>query len=269
MENPYGLKDAEVQAAREQYGSNQIPDSEPTTFWKEFRATFQDPMIRILLAIAVLMVVMFFFGYAQIYEPLGTIVAVLIVATVTAKTGVSSDSKYRALKNSIERDQCKVYRNGQIAMIDIDDVVAGDRVLLQAGDKIPADGILISGHLNVNNAALNGETEECAKKAVEPETPFPENITGDTFVDDFSLFRGAIVFDGEGVLLVKKVGLSTMMGKMALEMQEEEPASPLQVKLGILAKQISRIGYTGAFVIAVFYMIHFVMLAGGISSYLP
>ncbi len=268
MENPYGLKDAEVQAAREQYGSNQIPDSEPTTFWKEFRATFQDPMIRILLAIAVLMVVMFFFGYAQIYEPLGTIVAVLIVATVTAKTGVSSDSKYRALKNSIERDQCKVYRNGQIVMIDIDDVVAGDRVLLQAGDKIPADGILISGHLNVNNAALNGETEECAKKAVEPETPFPENITGDTFVDDFSLFRGAIVFDGEGVLLVKKVGLSTMMGKMALEMQEEEPASPLQVKLGILAKQISRIGYTGAFVIAVFYMIHFVMLAGGISSYL-
>ncbi len=268
MENPYGLNDTEVQSARTQYGSNQIPESEPTTFWQEFKETFKDPMIRILLAIAILMIVMFFFGYAEIYEPLGTIVAVLIVATVTAKTGVSSDSKYRELKNSIEKEQSKAYRNGQITLVDMDDIVVGDRVLLQAGDKIPADGILISGHLNVNNAALNGETEECAKKAAEPDTPFPENITGDTFVDDFSLFRGAIVFDGEGILLVKKVGLSTMMGRMALEMQEEEPASPLQIKLGILASQISKVGYTGAIVIAAFYMVHFILLAGGISAYL-
>ena len=61
-------------------------------------------------------------------------------------------------------------------------------------------------------------------------------------MDGFSLFRGAIVYDGEGVLLVKKTGLQTMMGHMALEMQEEEPASPLQVKLSILAGQISKIG---------------------------
>ena len=268
MQELYGLNDTEVQTSRNQHGSNQIPDSEPTTFWKEFQETFKDPMIRILLAIAILMIVMFFFGYAQIYEPLGTIAAVLIVAVVTAKTGVSSDSKYRDLKNSIEKEQNKVYRNGQIALINVDEIVVGDQVLLQAGDKIPADGILISGHLNVNNAALNGEAEECRKSAASLDTVFPETITGDTFVDASSLFRGAIVFDGEGVLLVKKVGISTMMGKMALEMQEEEPASPLQVKLGILAKQISRIGYTGALVIAIFYMIHYVLLAGGVRAYL-
>ena len=267
MQELRGLDDAEVRQSRTQYGSNQIPESEPTTFWQEFKETFKDPMIRILLAIAALMIVMFFFGYAQIYEPLGTIAAVLIVATVTAKTGVSSDSKYRELKNSIEKDQSKVYRNSQITLVDMDDIVVGDMVLLQAGDKIPADGILISGHLNVNNAALNGETEECRKSAVHPETSFPEEITGDTFVDTASLFRGTIVYDGEGVLLVKKVGLETMMGKMALEMQEDEPASPLQVKLGILAGQISRIGYTGAIVIALFYMAHFILLAGGLSAY--
>ena len=51
---------------------NQIPDSEPTTFWEEFKETFSDPMIRILLFIAALMIAMFFFGYAEIYEPLGT-----------------------------------------------------------------------------------------------------------------------------------------------------------------------------------------------------
>lgn len=267
MQTLHGLNDTDVQKSRELYGSNVIPDSEPTTFWKEFKATFKDPMIRILLAIAVLMIGMFFFGYAEIYEPLGTITAVIIVAVVTAKTGVSSDSKYRDLKNSVEKDQCKVYRNGQISVIDMDDAVVGDLVLLQAGDKVPADGILISGHLNVNNSALNGETEECRKEAVPEDTEFPEQITGDTFVDGFSLFRGAIIFDGEGVLKIKKVGLKTMMGHMALEMQEEEPESPLQVKLGILAKQISRIGYTGAVVIALLYMAHFIILSGGISAY--
>ena len=47
---------------RNQYGSNIIPDSEPTTFWAEFKETFKDPMIKILLAIAALMIVMFIFG---------------------------------------------------------------------------------------------------------------------------------------------------------------------------------------------------------------
>lgn len=191
MEQLHGLKQSEVTESREKYGSNVIPDSEPTTFWKEFRETFQDPMIRILVAIALLMIVMFFFGYAQIYEPLGTIVAILVVAFVTARTGVASDSKYRDLKNSVKKEQSKVYRDSIIRMIDSDDIVVGDLVLLQAGDKIPADGILAYGHLSVNNAALNGETEECHKEAADKDQPFPEQITGDTFVDGFSLFPGS------------------------------------------------------------------------------
>lgn len=225
-------------------------------------------MIRILIAIAALMIVMYFFGYAEIFEPVGTIIAVLIVAIVTAKTGVASDTKYRNLKSSVKKDQSKVYRDGHIAVVDMDDIVVGDFVLLQAGDKVPADGILVSGHLNVNNAALNGEAEECMKTAASEDAVFPEEITGDTFVDESSLFRGAIIFDGEGAMLVKKVGIKTMMGRMALEMQEEEPPSPLQVKLSILAGQISKIGYTGAIVIAVFYMVHFIMAAGGVTPYL-
>ena len=80
----HGLNDLEVKKSREAYGSNEIPDSEPTTFWKEFKETFKDPMIRVLLAISALMIVMFFLGYAEIFEPAGTLVAILIVATVTA-----------------------------------------------------------------------------------------------------------------------------------------------------------------------------------------
>lgn len=262
-----GLTDKEVEASRGKYGSNEIPDSEPTTFWEEFKETFGDPMIKILLAIAALMIVMFFFGYAEIYEPLGTIVAVLIVAFVSAKTGVASDTKYRELKDSTKKDQCKVHRNNMVTVIDVDDVVVGDKVLLQSGDKIPADGILISGALSVDNSALNGEAEECKKKETSIETSLAEDITGDTFVDSYSLFRGAVVFDGEGVLDVRKVGLKTMMGKMAEEMQEDEPDSPLKVKLAKLAKQISTFGYIGAIVIAVLYFAYFIVSAGGVSAY--
>ncbi len=262
-----GLTDKEVEISRGKYGSNEIPDSEPTTFWEEFKETFGDPMIKILLAIAALMIVMFFFGYAEIYEPLGTIVAVLIVAFVSAKTGVASDTKYRELKDSAKKDQCKVHRNNMVAVIDVDDVVVGDKVLLQSGDKIPADGILVSGALSVDNSALNGEAEECKKKETSPETSLAEDITGDTFVDSYSLFRGAVVFDGEGILDVRKVGLKTMMGKMAEEMQEDEPDSPLKVKLAKLAKQISTFGYIGAIVIAVLYFVYFIVSAGGVSEY--
>ncbi len=262
-----GLTDQEVEASRQQYGSNEIPDSEPTTFWDEFKETFEDPMIKILLAIAALMIGMFFFGYAQIYEPLGTIVAVLVVAFVSAKTGVASDTKYRELKDSTKKDQCKAYRNGVITVINVDDVVAGDKILLQSGDKIPADGILVSGSLRVDNSALNGEAEECKKTEAQDDFQLPDDITGDTFVDAHSLFRGAVVFDGEGILDVRKVGLKTMMGKMAEEMQEDEPDSPLKVKLSKLAKQISTFGYIGAVAISIMYFAYFIVSAGGVSAY--
>ena len=263
-----GLNDQQVRQSREKYGNNVIPDSEPTTFWAEFKETFSDPMIKILLFIAGLMVIMFFLGYAEIYEPIGTVVAVLIVAFVTAKTGVASDTKYRELKNSTKKDVCKVYRNSMVTVIEVDDVVVGDKVLLQSGDKIPADGILVEGDLRVDNSALNGEAEECKKTATDVSTEMKDEITGDTFVDKYSLFRGAVVFDGTGILDVRKVGLKTMMGKMAEEMQEDEVDSPLKVKLGKLAHQISTFGYMGAVVIAIFYMVYFVLSAGGIEQYL-
>lgn len=263
-----GLSDKEVSQSREKYGSNIIPDSEPTTFWDEFKETFGDPMIRILLAIVVIMFIMFFMGHAEIYEPIGTIVAVLVVAFVTAKTAVSSDTKYRQLKDSTKKETCKVYRNGIIAVIEVDDVVVGDKIILQSGDKIPADGLLVSGDLRVDNSALNGEAEECKKFAASEGTQFPEELTGDTFVDKHSLFRGAVVFDGEGVLDVCKVGMKTMMGKMAEDMQDEEPDSPLKVKLSNLANQISVFGYVSAAVIVVLYMAYFVIKAGGFSEYI-
>ena len=180
---------------------------------------------------------------------------------------MASDDEYRKLKDSTKAEPVKVYRNGIVTVVDIEDIVVDDIIILQAGDKIPADGVLVQGELRVDNSALNGEAEECKKFAAEDDFHIPEEITGDTFVDKHSLFRGATVYNGEGLLRVEKVGMSTMMGKMAEDMQDDEVESPLQVKLGKLAKQISTFGYVGAVLIAIAYFIHFIILAGGVSPY--
>lgn len=263
-----GLSTSDVDESRKKYGSNVIPESEPTTFWDEFKETFSDPMIKILLVIAGIMFVMFFMGYAEIYEPLGTCVAILVVAFVSAKTGVASDTAYRKTKASIKKDLVKTYRDGVLKEIVIDDIVVDDIVVLQSGDKIPADGLVVDGTIKVDNSALNGESEDCRKVAITSDIEFPENVTGDTFVDAVSLFRGAVVTDGECTYKVCKVGTETMMGKMAEEMQAEEPDSPLKVKLNDLAHKISVFGYVGAVVIAVFMMAYNVVVADGFSSYI-
>lgn len=264
-----GLSNSEVEESRKKYGSNKIVEAEPETFWDKFKAGFEDPMIRLLLAIAVIMIVMWAFGQAEIYEPIGTLIAILLVTIISAKTEMASDDEYRKLKDNTEKDKCKVYRDGVVTIIEADDIVVGDLVILQSGDKIHADGILISGDLKVDNSALNGEAEECKKTAVPEGFVYEDKpITGDTFVDAHSMFRGAIVFDGEGVMEVKKVGMDTMMGKMAEDMQDAEVMSPLKVKLAKLAKQISTFGYIGAIVIAIALMAHYVIAAGGVSPYL-
>ena len=263
-----GLSTSDVDESRKKYGSNVIPESEPTTFWDEFKETFSDPMIKILLVIAGIMFVMFFMGYAEIYEPLGTAIAILVVAFVSAKTGVASDTAYRKTKASIKKDLVKTYRDGVLKEVVIDDIVVGDIVVLQSGDKIPADGLVVDGTIKVDNSVLNGESEDCRKVAMTSEIEFQENITGDTFVDANSLFRGAVVTDGECTYKVCKVGTETMMGKMAEEMQAEEPDSPLKVKLNDLAHKISVFGYVGAVVIAVFMMAYNVLAADSFSSYI-
>lgn len=263
-----GLSEEDVQRNRELFGNNVITEKEPETFWERIKEGFGDPMIKLLCAIAAIMMVMFFFGQADWYEPVGTIIAILIVTVISAKTGMASDDEYRRLKNSTKAEQVKVYRNGVVTVIDIGDVVHDDIVILQAGDKIPADGVLVEGELRVDNSALNGEAEECKKFAAPDDFTIPEDITGETFVDKHSLFRGATVYNGEGLLKVARTGMKTMMGKMAEDMQEEEVESPLQVKLGKLAGQISKFGYIGAILIAIAYFIHFIVVAGGISAYL-
>ena len=267
-----GLNKDQVEQSRKLHGNNIIHEAEQETFWDKFKGAFDDPMIKLLLVIAAIMAIMAVMGYAEFGEIIGIVISVLLVTGISAKTEIASDNEYRKLKDSTKKEVCKVHRDGKVVEVEINELVVGDLVILQSGDKIPADGYLYQGELRVDNSALNGEAEECRKVAVSDFKAYKElamtaDVTGDTFVDAHSLFRGAVVFNGEGIMEITKVGMKTMMGAMAEDMADDEVESPLKVKLAKLASQISMFGYIGSVVIALALLAHKVVIAGGFADY--
>lgn len=267
-----GLNKDQVEQSRKLHGDNIIHEAEQETFWDKFKGAFDDPMIKLLLVIAAIMAIMAVMGYAEFGEIIGIVISVLLVTGISAKTEIASDNEYRKLKDSTKKEVCKVHRDGKVVEIEINELVVGDLVIIQSGDKIPADGYLYQGELRVDNSALNGEAEECRKVAVSDFKAYKElamtaDVTGDTFVDAHSLFRGAVVFNGEGIMEITKVGMKTMMGAMAEDMADDEVESPLKVKLAKLASQISMFGYIGSVVIALALLAHKVVIAGGFADY--
>lgn len=243
-----GLTASEVEESRKQYGSNSLTEIPPDPLWKKILEGFKDPMIMILLVALVVQVVLFFLHQAEWFEPVGILIAILIANGVASLSENKQEGKASALKAEEEaKEMAKVIRDGHLLEIHVSEVVVGDIVFLQAGDKIPADGIVVEGALKVDQAALNGETEEADKIA-----------GGDTAAYDikdllnkYYAYRGTVVCGGEGYMQVKVVGDKTLFGELALEVQEDTRETPLQVKLGKLAKQISTFGYIGAICIVV------------------
>ena len=238
-----GLTDSQVQASREQHGSNALTELPRDPLLTKFLDSLKDPMIIILLCALVIQLVLFFLGRAEWFEPFGILVAVLIASGVSSITEFQQEQKASLLKAQQEAGETtKVIRNGGIHEVHVSEVVAGDVVFLQAGDKIPADGTLIEGSIKVDQSALNGETEEAGK--------IP-NASGESFdtrdlLNKFYVYRGTVVVSGEAYVKIDVVGDKTLFGELALEVQEATRKTPLQVKLGKLAHQISIFGYTGA-----------------------
>ncbi|MGL5296129.1 MAG: cation-transporting P-type ATPase, partial [Culicoidibacterales bacterium] len=267
-----GLSQQEVDKQRQKYGKNIIVEAEPETFIQKIINALGDPMIRILILIVIIFTIMKLIGHGEWSEIFGVSLAIIIFLLATVRTEMASDHEYQKLKDIVEKDKCKVYRDGQVREIIIDDIVVGDYVLLQSGDKIPADGVLVSGAISVDNASLNGESEECRKSAHSEGMAlkieeYTIEIDGHTFVDQHSLFRGAVTVADSGVMLITQIGMQTVMGKMAEDMADEEVDSPLKIKLTMLAHKISTFGYIGAIIIGIILLIQHVILAGGISPY--
>ena len=249
--NLKGLTSAQVEESRRQHGANTLTQIPPDPLWKKILEGFKDPMIMILLVALVVQVILFFMGKADWYEPVGILVAIMIANGVSSVSESKQEGKASALKEEEEsKEMAKVIRDGKLNEIHVSEVVVGDIVFLQSGDKIPADGEIVEGEIKVDQAALNGETDE-ARKA--PNTEGKGYDVKDLLNPCYA-YRGTVVCGGEAYLEVKVVGDKTLFGELALEVQEDTRETPLQVKLGKLAKQISTFGYVGAIaiIIAVF-----------------
>lgn len=246
--NLQGLNKQQVEESRQKHGANTLTQIPPEPLWKKILEGFKDPMIMILLVALVIQVVLCFMGEAHWYEPVGILIAIMIANGVSAISENQQEGKASALKAEEEaKEVAKVLRDGKLMEIHVSEVVVGDLVYLQAGDKISADGEIVEGLVKVDQATLNGETKEATKTVNES----GEAYNTKDLLNRCYVYRGTVVCSGEAYMEVKVVGDKTLFGELALEVQEDTRETPLQVKLGKLAKQISTFGYIGAIAIVV------------------
>ncbi len=239
-----GLSQTEVERSRKTHGANIISKRKRKGFWAQYLASFGDPIIKILL-IALAVNVIFLFKNAGWYESVGIAVAVLIATLVSTLSEYGSESAFEKLQQESGEINCRVRRNNTLFLLPVADLVVGDVVLLQSGERIPADGHLISGKLSVDQSALNGETKEARKYTNSGELEGRSDL-----MSHAGLFQGSVICEGDAAMVVDRVGDNTFYGQLAVEIQEETAESPLKMRLQGLAKIISRMGYTAAAIVA-------------------
>ena len=208
-----GLSTSEVEESRELHGSNDLSLVKGESFIDKLKANFKNPIIIILIVALVLILILSFFEQSEWYEALAIGVAVLLAVMVSTLSEFKNESSFQKLQEEASKIICNVFRDGKITEILINEIVKGDYILLQSGDKIPADGIIINGELKVNQASLTGESEEVTKSATGEDYTLKSN----DFNDPHYLFRGSVVDDGEAVALVSTVGDNSFYGQLTKE----------------------------------------------------
>ena len=244
-----GLTKEEVARSYQEHGNNALSSKKTETFLSILIGAFDDPWIKVLLFGLALKTVI---NIACMINPsLGHadwIEVVSLIAAIGLSTGVASFSEWKngkefnSLQEQASKIVVKVYRDGHLHELNIDELVIGDVVQLRAGDQIPADGIILDGTLKVNQASLNGESEDANKYAL-GDNPMPS--ADDTF-NEFILLRGSYVTEGEAVMEVTIIGDNTMLGSINVAIQEDGKESPSTEKLSRLAGQIGVMGTSGA-----------------------
>lgn len=243
MDNYNGLNEKQVVESRKTYGTNEIKKSKTNTFLSMLIESLGDPIIKILL-IALMIKTVFLFRNFDWFETLGILIAIFLASFISTISEYGSEKAFKRLQEESSKLRCRVKRNGKIKEIAIEEIVKDDLVILQYGDKIPADGVIIKGELSVDESSLNGESKEIHKESFKVGNVKPKN----------KLFRGTLVCSGNAIMKVTLVGDKTFYGKIASELKEKNDDSPLRIRLRNLAKIISTFGYIGAFLASVSYL---------------
>ena len=262
-----GLSDEQVRTSRQQHGDNVLTPPKKTSLWKLYLDKYRDPIIQILLVAAFVSLVLAFVEH-DFVETLGIFIAIFIATTVGFYFECDAARKFRVLTAINEDQPVKVRRNGKVMEVPRRDVVVGDIILVETGDEVPADAVLVEAvNLQIDESSLTGEP--LTSKSVTDAQGQPSddatnqhsalNIQGsaDTAIQHSALnaqhaseaypknviLRSTMVMNGRGTAIVTCIGDSTEIGKVATEATEAtQTKTPLNIQLDKLAKLISKVG---------------------------
>lgn len=237
-----GLTDKEVVVNREKYGTNVIKIGNKNSFFSLFVESLGDPIIRILI-IALGIKTIFLIKDFDWYETVGIVLSIIIASFISTLSEYGSSKAFEKLMEESSRIKCKVKRDGKLKEILIDEIVVGDILYLTTGDKIGADGVIVSGEVDVDESSMNGEAASVTKK-----------------IKDI-VYRGCVIYNGSCFVRVDKVGNNTYYGRMVEELGENTGSSPLKLRLSKLAMIISKIGYVGAVLVSVSYLFNKIVIS--------
>lgn len=223
---------ASLEARVETYGSNVFKYPPPTSIFRLFLNAFKDPTILILSAAALASLIIGSaiadereeFGYL---EGVAIVIVILVVVLTEVVISRNKELKFRQLNSVKDNHEVQIVRGGVTASANASEIVVGDVVKLTAGDKVPADSLLIEGSdLKTNESSMTGE---------------PIDITKDPAADAFML-SGTTVSQGIGKCLVIAVGERSQWGVILKGLIVEPANTPLQNRLDRLAINIGKLG---------------------------
>ena len=264
-----GLTLKQVEESRSRYGANILTPPARESLWKKFIEKFEDPIIRILLIAWLLSMVISCVhcwgpekaGFAAFLEPIGIFFAIVLASGIGFIFEVKAARAFEVLNTVNDDVMVTVMREGKVQEVSRKEIVVGDIVMLNTGDEVPADGVLLqSQSLQINESTLTGEPI-IAKTTIEAdfddEATYPSN----------RVLRSTTVVDGIGVMRVELVGDATEYGKVNQGAQIENGIdTPLQMQLKRLAGVISKLGYAAAGITFVLLSVKTFMASGEMSA---
>lgn len=246
--NRRGLTEEEARERLKKYGSNELQEKGKVLWPLVFLRQFASPLIYILLAAAA--IELFYMGKPT---DAGVILAVVLI---NSAIGFFQEQKAEKAMEALKRlvvPKAKVLRTGSLKEIAAYELVPGDIIFLEAGDKIPADArVMEAFNLSVDESILTGESVPVEK--------FTAPIPGEAIVADMGnmVHMGCAVVNGRGVAMVVATGMATEIGKITAQIQEVKPPStPLQRNVAKLGRSI------GLLVLGIVAILSFLGLAKG------
>ena len=262
-----GLTPEQVKENGEKFGRNEFTKSKRKSLLRRIWEAATEPMLILLffawvITIAVNAVSAAQGGHFDVYECIGIFVAIIISVVLTVVMEGRSAKAFDELNKIKEGVEIKVVRGGVVQYVPQQELVVGDIVFLETGNKVAADGRLLeSVSLTSDESSLTGESAPVEKNAEavfdKADVPVAERVN--------MVYSGCFITGGTGKMVVTDVGDNTQFGLIAREIQVEGTGqTPLQEKMGRLGKAITLIGGVFSGLIFLIQLIH-ILVSGNIT----